>query len=88
MIDFQRVLSAQRALFTQVERQVLNRGNHLKSVASLCGSMGGGWRPMDLNEMISADTWETLNERTDWTDVFNSKPAGGSKDQGEALTDE
>lgn len=88
LIDFQRVLSAQRALFTQVERQVLNRGNHLKSVASLYGSMGGGWRPMDLNEMISADTWETLNERTDWTDVFNSKPAGGSKDQGEALTDE
>ncbi len=33
--DFQRVLDAQRALFSQEERQLLNHGSHISSVVAL-----------------------------------------------------
>ncbi len=41
--DFQRVLDAQRALFSQEERQLLNHGSHISSVVALYKGSGGGW---------------------------------------------
>lgn len=82
--DFQRVLSAQRAFFSQVERQILNRGGHLDAVVSLYKSLGGGWNPSGLDEMIGEETRNQMGERTDWGDLFKAplidRPQTGNKD--------
>lgn len=42
--DFQRVLDAQRTLFSQEERRVTNLGNVAQSLIFLYKAMGGGWQ--------------------------------------------
>ncbi len=68
--DFQRVLDAQRALFSQAERELLNEGAHLSAVVSLYKALGGGWRSQSLDEMIPAEVRETMVERVDWGETF------------------
>jgi len=43
--DYQRVLDAQQALFTQQQRYATNRGEVVRSVVKLYRSLGGGWQP-------------------------------------------
>jgi len=68
--DFQRVLDAQRAMFTQAERQLLNQGTYIAAVISLYKSMGGGWTEMSNDQLISTRVKETMQERTDWGDLL------------------
>ena len=42
--DYQRVLNAQQALFTQQQRYAANRGEVVRSVIKLYRSLGGGWQ--------------------------------------------
>ncbi|OUU23670.1 MAG: hypothetical protein CBC13_04975 [Planctomycetia bacterium TMED53] len=70
--DFQRVLTAQRAYFTQVERQILNKGLHLGAVINFYKSIGGGWKSMTLEELIPEDTREKMSENLDWGDMFSA----------------
>ncbi len=42
--DYQRVLDAQQALFTQQQRYAGNRGDVVRSVIQLYRSLGGGWQ--------------------------------------------
>ncbi len=42
--DYQRVLDAQQALFTQQQRYAANRGEVVRSVVKLYRSLGGGWQ--------------------------------------------
>ena len=42
--DYQRVLDAQQALFTQQQRYATNRGEVVRSVVKLYRSLGGGWQ--------------------------------------------
>jgi multidrug efflux system outer membrane protein len=42
--DYQRVLNAQQALFTQQQRYATNRGEVVRSVIKLYRSLGGGWQ--------------------------------------------
>ena len=64
--DFQRVLDAQRALFGQAERQLINQGNHVSAVVGLYRALGGGWLPTPVEELIPEDVRNTMQERTDW----------------------
>jgi len=68
--DFQRVLDAQRAMFTQAESQLLNQATYIAAVISLYKSMGGGWTEMSNDQLISARVKETMQERTDWGDLL------------------
>ena len=42
--DYQRVLDAQQALFSQQQRYAANRGEVVRSVIKLYRSLGGGWQ--------------------------------------------
>ncbi len=87
--DFQRVLDAQRALFSQAERDLLNQGSHVSAVIALYKALGGGWQPMSMQQMIPGRVRDSMGQRTDWGPLLNeavplidSKPtstAGGSQ---------
>ena len=70
--DFQRVLDAQRATFSQAEQQLLTQGSYIATIVSLYKSMGGGWSEMSIDELISGKARETMQERTDWGDLLTA----------------
>ena len=71
--DYQRVLSAQQALFSQQARYVTNRGDLVRSAISLYRALGGGWRTQHQNlPLIDADTRRTMEQRTDWNDLIEA----------------
>ena len=70
--DFQRVLDAQRSLFSQAERELVNRGNHVAAVIDLYRAMGGGWLDMPVEEVVPAATRDTMRERSDWGDLLDA----------------
>jgi NodT family efflux transporter outer membrane factor (OMF) lipoprotein len=70
--DFQRVLDAQRALFSQAERELVNRGDHLSAIISLYKSLGGGWTPTPVEELVPGSVRETMESRTDWGELIEA----------------
>ena len=50
--DFERVLDAQRVLFTQTERELLNISAHISAVITLYKAVGGGWVDMPMEQML------------------------------------
>lgn len=73
--DFQRVLDAQRALFGQAERELINQGGHVNAVIALYKALGGGWLEMRVQEMIPEQTRRTMTGRTDWGGLLDPPPA-------------
>jgi NodT family efflux transporter outer membrane factor (OMF) lipoprotein len=70
--DFQRVLDAQRAVFAQAERELINQGNHVSAVVGLYRALGGGWLPTSVERLIPADVRHTMQGRTDWGDLLTA----------------
>ncbi len=69
--DFQRVLDAQRILFAQAERELVNHGAHVSAIVDLYRAAGGGWMPMSMDRMLPADIRQTMEERTDWGNILD-----------------
>ncbi len=75
--DFQRVLDAQRTLFSQAERELSNRANHLTAIVSLYQALGGGWLETPVEELIPEAVQEQMKSRTKWGDLMDRPlPAG------------
>jgi NodT family efflux transporter outer membrane factor (OMF) lipoprotein len=70
--DFQRVLDAQRALFTQEDRQLVNHGSHLSAVISLYKGLGGGWVVSPVDKLIPEVIRNSMQQRTDWGDLLTA----------------
>ena len=70
--DFQRVLDAQRAMFTQAERQLITRGVYISSVVGLYKGLGGGWVEVPVEQLIPEDVRNVMQERTDWGDLLST----------------
>lgn len=70
--DFQRVLDAQRAFFSQAENQLLNQGSYIAAVINLYKSMGGGWTDMPVEQLIPAQMKDNMQKRTDWGDLLTA----------------
>lgn len=68
--DYQRVLNAQQALFSQQARYVGIQSNIVGSFIALYLALGGGWEMRTDADMIDAETREALMERTDWGDLI------------------
>ena len=68
---FQRVLDAQRALFSQAERQVVNHGSHIAAVIALYKGLGGGWQETPIEQLIPDRTRNQMGERSDWGDLLD-----------------
>jgi NodT family efflux transporter outer membrane factor (OMF) lipoprotein len=70
--DFQRVLDAQRAMFTQAERQLLTQGTHITAVISLYKGLGGGWVETPVDQLIPEDVRNTMQDRSKWGDLLTA----------------
>jgi NodT family efflux transporter outer membrane factor (OMF) lipoprotein len=64
--DFQRVLDAQRAVFSQSESELINRGSHISAVISLYKALGGGWLDTPVQQLIPEDLRDSMQQRSDW----------------------
>jgi outer membrane protein TolC len=64
--DFQRVIDAQRALFSQAEQQLINQSDHISAVIELYKSLGGGWIDMPVEQMIPESVRDEMRSRTNW----------------------
>ena len=73
--DFQRVLDAQRALFSQEERELITRGGHIGAVVNLYRALGGGWLETPVVQTVPESTRRTMRERTDWGDLLDEPSA-------------
>jgi len=70
--DFQRVLDAQRSLFSQAERELVNQGKHISAVISLYRAIGGGWLNTPVEQLIPEDMRKTMQDRSDWGDLLSA----------------
>lgn len=75
--DFQRVLDAQRTLFSQAERELTNRSSHITAIVTLYKAMGGGWLEMQIDQMIPENVQETMKSRTKWGDLIDAPLPSG-----------
>ena len=82
--DFQRVLDAQRALFTQQDAYIVNRGNAVGSLIALYKAVGGGWYADQ--PLVDSATRRQMQQRTDWGDLLDepAAPAGAASPPGGA----
>ncbi len=70
--DFQRVLDAQRAMFSQAERQLLTQSDYISTIINLYKSMGGGWSAMSVDELISPKVKKIMQQRSDWGNMLST----------------
>ena len=68
---FQRVLDAQRALFTQSDRRLVNQGQHISAVINLYKALGGGWVEMSEDQLVPEETINTMKARSDWGELLD-----------------
>ena len=80
--DYQRVLDAQQALFTQQQRLVTNTSETVRNVVSLFKALGAGWEGRAEYPFIDAETMEEMQQRTDWGDLMEY-PAGDVTSDGQ-----
>jgi NodT family efflux transporter outer membrane factor (OMF) lipoprotein len=81
--DFQRVLDAQQALFSQAESELINQGNEVSALIALYRALGGGWSPMSADELVPEDVRTEMQQRTNWGELMtaplpNAQPASSS----------
>jgi len=70
--DFQRVLDAQRTLFSQTEKELTNRANHIAAIVSLYKALGGGWLDMPVDELVPDAVRDQMKSRTNWGDLLDA----------------
>ncbi|HEX5788763.1 MAG TPA: efflux transporter outer membrane subunit [Woeseiaceae bacterium] len=68
--DYQRVLDAQTALFTQQGRLVGSKGDMAAALVSLYLALGGGWQA-HTGPLVPGSTIETMRERTNWGELLD-----------------
>ena len=69
--DYQRVLDAQQALFTQQQRLTAQRGTAVLSLVGLYQSLGGGWEAIADQPLISEQNREQMQNRTNWGNLLD-----------------
>lgn len=69
--DYQRVLDAQQSLFTQQQRLVTQRGNAVLQLVNLYKSLGGGWEVRSKQALISAQSRQQMQQRSNWGSLLD-----------------
>ena len=72
LVDFQRVLDSQRALFSQQERLVTTRGGVAQSLIALYKAMGGGWQPGRSLPIVDDETRAEMADRSHWKRLLDA----------------
>jgi len=84
--DFQRVLDAQRALFAQADRELINRSTHISAIIALYRSIGGGWTDMSVEQLVPEPVRDEMRDRTDWGDLLSEPLPSDDGPSGESGT--
>ena len=71
--DYQRVLDAQKSLFTQQQRYITVQGDSVLNLVALYKALGGGWENRDGLPYINPETLELMQERTDWGEMIEAE---------------
>ena len=74
--DYQRVLDSQQSLFAQQQRLIAQTGTSVRSLVSLYKSLGGGWENQAEQALISDQSRQQMEQRTNWGDLLE-----GSKEE-------
>lgn len=72
LVDFQRVLDSQRALFSQQERLVAVEGGVAQYLVAMYKAMGGGWQAGRMRPVLDDATESAMGERSDWGALLRS----------------
>ncbi|GGP22317.1 efflux transporter outer membrane subunit [Silvimonas iriomotensis] len=80
MADFERVLDAQRALFSQQERVVTNQGDVVANLIAVYKAMGGAWQVARPQPLLDDATLKTMKERTSWGDLLDAPLPASDQD--------
>ncbi len=66
LVDFQRVLDSQRALFSTQEGLVASQGGVVQYLIAVYKAMGGGWQAGRSRPVLDDATQATMGERSAW----------------------
>jgi NodT family efflux transporter outer membrane factor (OMF) lipoprotein len=72
LVDFERVLDSQRALFSQQEQLVAAKGGITQNLISLYKAMGGGWQAGRARPIVDPATSATMGERSNWKRLLDA----------------
>jgi multidrug efflux system outer membrane protein len=72
LIDFSRVLDAQRVLFGTQDALVSSRGGLAQGLVAVYKAMGGGWEQGRLRPVLDDQTRDTMQQRSDWKDLLSA----------------
>ena len=72
LVDFQRVLDSQRALFSQQERLVITQGSVVQYLIAVYKAMGGGWQAGRLRPVVDDATRDAMGRRSDWNQLLDA----------------
>lgn len=70
--DFQRVLDAQRSLFSTTDRLISTRGDNIGAIISLYKGLGGGWSPAETKRLLPPATIDQMKQRVDWGNLLEA----------------
>ena len=73
-VDYQRVLDAQQALFSQQQRYVSNKGTAVRSITQVYRALGGGWQNQS-GAFVDEATRIEMEQRTDWGEMLDTDRA-------------
>ncbi|MGO9242600.1 MAG: efflux transporter outer membrane subunit [Bryobacteraceae bacterium] len=80
LVDFQRVLDSQRALFNQQEAMVATQGGILQSLITVYKALGGGWRAGRTRPFVDDAPAATMGQRRGWKNLLQEPlPPPGEK---------
>ena len=80
LVDFERVLDSQRALFSQQERLVITRGGVAQNLIALYKAMGGGWQAGRTRPILDDATRDTMAERSNWKRLLDAPLPAATED--------
>lgn len=70
---YQRVLDAQKSLFSQQNRYAASQGQAVQSLVQLYKALGGGWEVREGRPFVDENTLTVMRERTNWGDLLNDQ---------------
>ena len=71
--DYQRVLDSQQSLSQQQQRLAIQRGTSVISIVSLYQSLGGSWGSQNGFPLISKQSSEQMQQRTNWGELLEEE---------------
>ena len=72
LVDFQRVLDSQRALFSAQESLVASQGGVVQYLIAVYKAMGGGWHAGRSRPVLDDATQATMDERSNWNSLLQA----------------